>query len=88
VYENYNKFITATDTIRQMQTDFVSIEEHMDRLSSNMHKITQLSDRLGTALADKRDSVNRLAVANRTLKNLQFLFDLPNTLQVGSDSNA
>lgn len=81
MYENYNKFITATDTIRKMQTDFSSIERQMDRLANSMQEISALSDRLGASLSNKRDNVHRLAAANSTLKQLQFLFDLPQTLQ-------
>ena len=30
VYENYNKFISATDTIRRMKDDFKHMEEQME----------------------------------------------------------
>ena len=36
VYENYNKFISATDTIRQMKTNVVNMEEEMGRLGDNI----------------------------------------------------
>merc|ERR1719285_1061465 len=32
VYENYNKFIAATETIRKMRVDFRSMEEEMDQV--------------------------------------------------------
>lgn len=46
VYENYNKFITATDTIRKMKTDFKKMETEMDLLASKMKQITQFSDQI------------------------------------------
>lgn len=46
VYENYNKFITATDTIRKMKTDFKKMETEMDLLGSKMKQITQFSDKI------------------------------------------
>lgn len=46
VYENYNKFITATDTIRKMKTDFKKMETEMDLLGSKMKQITQFSDQI------------------------------------------
>lgn len=36
VYENYNKFIAATDTIRSMKSNVDSMEADMDQLRSNM----------------------------------------------------
>lgn len=36
VYENYNKFITATDTIRAMKTNVDGMESDMDQLKVNM----------------------------------------------------
>lgn len=36
VYENYNKFIAATDTIRSMKVNVDSMEADMDQLRSNM----------------------------------------------------
>ena len=40
IYENYAKFIAATDTIKQMKTDFKQMEEEMNQLSGNMAAIT------------------------------------------------
>lgn len=36
VYENYNKFIAATDTIRAMKTNVDGMESDMERLKTNM----------------------------------------------------
>jgi len=43
VYENYNKFILATDTIRKMKTDFREMEDKMGLLSSNIGLIAENS---------------------------------------------
>lgn len=43
VYENYNKFISATDTIRKMKTDFKKMETEMNLLVSKMTSITEFS---------------------------------------------
>lgn len=81
VYENYNKFITATDTIRKMKTDFVKMEEEMDKLTQNMDKITDFSYQVAEGLSGRRRDVQRLVKASGTLKQLEFLFKLPATLQ-------
>ena len=43
VYENYNKFISATDTIKQMRVDFRDMEEEMDQLAEKMKALTDRS---------------------------------------------
>lgn len=35
VYDNYNKFISATDTIRKMKTDFHKMDDEMHQLSES-----------------------------------------------------
>ena len=78
VYENYNKFISATDTIRQMKNRRVDGTQ-MLRLETN----------IGTIRPRARRSTRRLGAAqparlNGVKKNhtkLQFLMDLPARLQ-------
>lgn len=54
VYENYNKFISATDTIRDMKTNVENMEEEMQRLTANMDTITLVSDNITATLAPRR----------------------------------
>lgn len=54
VYENYNKFISATDTIRKMKTDFKQMETEMESLGQKMSKITSFSDQINGTLQVKR----------------------------------
>ena len=42
VYENYNKFISATDTIRRMKDDFKHMEEQMEVLLTNQNSFNFL----------------------------------------------
>ncbi len=55
VYENYNKFISATDTIRQMKHNVVNMEEEMHHLSESMKQITSLSSNINTTLGPNRE---------------------------------
>ena len=48
VYENYNKFIAATETIRKMRVDFRGMEEEMDQLANSMTNITSFSAQVWT----------------------------------------
>ena len=43
VYENYNKFIAATDTIRRMRENVAGMEQEMGRLQAHMDSIGECS---------------------------------------------
>lgn len=77
VYENYNKFISATDTIRKMKTDFKQMETEMESLAQKMNTITANSDRINSTLQDTRTQLTRLSGKHSLLKRLQFLSSLP-----------
>lgn len=64
VYENYNKFISATDAIRQMQSDFKNMEHEMDKLASTMSEITSSSDQITGTLQDTRSQLTKLYEKN------------------------
>ncbi|XP_026075598.1 vacuolar protein sorting-associated protein 51 homolog [Carassius auratus] len=77
VYENYNKFISATDTIRKMKNDFKKMEDEMDCLSANMTAITEFSARISGTLQDQHAQITKLSGVHTLLRKLQFLFELP-----------
>ncbi|XP_052229082.1 vacuolar protein sorting-associated protein 51 homolog isoform X2 [Dreissena polymorpha] len=81
VYENYNKFISATDTIRKMKNDFRKMEDEMDHLATNMSRITEFSGSVSQTLDDRRQQITKLAGVHSLLKKLQFLFELPARLK-------
>ncbi|XP_044726540.1 vacuolar protein sorting-associated protein 51 homolog [Chrysoperla carnea] len=82
VYENYNKFISATDTVRKMKTDFKKMEDEMDLLASNMDSITSFSEQISSTLQDTRQRISKLSGIHSLLKRLQFLFKLPTKLKL------
>ncbi|XP_064407965.1 vacuolar protein sorting-associated protein 51 homolog isoform X2 [Latimeria chalumnae] len=77
VYENYNKFISATDTIRKMKNDFKKMEDEMDCLATNMAAITEFSARISGTLQDQHQQITKLSGVHTLLRKLQFLFELP-----------
>lgn len=81
VYENYNKFILATDTIRQMKSDFKVMEDEMEKLVSDMSNIATFANDISSNLQDRRQQITKLSNIHELLKNLQFLFDLPKNLK-------
>lgn len=59
VYENYNKFISATDTIRKMAQNVEGMEAEMTDLKSSMDRIADNSARVNSSLeseTEKRDT--------------------------------
>ena len=85
VYENYNKFIAATDTIRKMRGDVASMEQEMEKLTATMDQVGASSGALNTSLASKRDDVDKLVGVRRLLQKLEFLFELPAKLGAAID---
>ncbi|KAK7872847.1 hypothetical protein R5R35_006718 [Gryllus longicercus] len=81
VYENYNKFISATDTVRKMKSDFKKMEDEMDLLAKNMESITSFSEQISCTLQDTRQQISELSGVHSMLKRLQFLFKLPTQLK-------
>ncbi|XP_066575064.1 vacuolar protein sorting-associated protein 51 homolog [Amia ocellicauda] len=80
VYENYNKFISATDTIRKMKNDFKKMEDEMDCLATNMAAITAFSACISSTLQDQHAQITKLSGVHSLLRKLQFLFELPGRL--------
>ncbi|XP_053603477.1 vacuolar protein sorting-associated protein 51 homolog [Plodia interpunctella] len=87
VYENYNKFISATETVRKMRSDFKIMQEEMNKLSENINKITTFSSQISESLKDSGNNVSRLCGTRQLLDKLQFLFLLPTQLNKAIDEN-
>jgi hypothetical protein len=77
VYENYSKFISATDTIRTMKNNVNDMKAEMDALVKNMEGIASRMQVVNSFLGGKRAKVDKLVSVRRLLKRLDFLFDLP-----------
>ncbi|KAG7400834.1 Vacuolar protein sorting-associated protein 51 [Phytophthora boehmeriae] len=80
VYENYNKFISATDTIRKMKNNVASMEDEVGRVVASMDTITAKSESINVALAPQRSKVEKLIGVRRLLKRFEFIFELPQRL--------
>eukprot|EP00908_Phaeocystis_cordata_P021444 Transcript_3797.p1 GENE.Transcript_3797~~Transcript_3797.p1 ORF type:complete len:780 (-),score=452.24 Transcript_3797:188-2527(-) len=81
VYENYNKFISATDTIRKMKNRVEEMETQMGQLEGTMETISSASDSVNSSLSERRSQLEGLNGVKRNLAKLQFLMDLPARLQ-------
>ncbi|XP_071618244.1 vacuolar protein sorting-associated protein 51 homolog isoform X1 [Heliangelus exortis] len=81
LYENYNKFISATDTIRKMKVDFRRMEAEMDDLAANMAAISTSSARVSAALQEGHRRGAQLAGVQALLRKLQSLVEVPGRLR-------
>ncbi|KAN0025112.1 hypothetical protein ACTFIV_009528 [Dictyostelium citrinum] len=80
VYDNYTKFINATDIIKKMKTNVENMEEGMALLSKNMDLITNCSEKINSTLSVRRDRIDQLSGLQKLLQKLQFLTALPSSL--------
>ncbi|PIO67866.1 Vps51/Vps67 protein [Teladorsagia circumcincta] len=85
VYENYNKFLTATSTVRKIQDEFNLLDSEMESLSRNMKNISALIGELSGVLGGGREGVAQLGSSYKVVKSLQSIFELPNILQASFD---
>lgn len=92
LYDNYPKFIDATDKMQEMKDNVESMEEEMNTLLTNMKSIAASCNKIEDALAPNRDKVEDLVGVDRMLKRLDFLLELPGRLtkcvEIGQFSRA
>lgn len=85
VYENYSKFIDATDAIKSIGTNVSSVscdnEYGLDRLLLGIERIQAASSRSEELLRYSRDSVAEKLRIQRLLTRLDALLSLPQTLR-------
>ena len=77
VYENYTKFISATDTIGKMKDGVEGMEDEMQSLAATITKISEGSNRINTNLSEHRGKIDKLTGVRRLVTKLQFLMELP-----------
>ncbi|KAJ1956350.1 hypothetical protein EC988_001397, partial [Linderina pennispora] len=80
VYENYSKFISATETIRKMKEDADYMDAEMEKLTKRVNEISTRTDTVNSKFAEKREAIQRLNAEHRLMSKLQFLFALPDQL--------
>ena len=82
VYENYSKFIDATDAIKSIGTNVTNAgESGLDRLNLGMERVAQASARSDQLLRASREAVAEKLRIQRLLTRLDALLCLPKTLR-------
>jgi len=82
VYDNYNKFISATDTVKSVKKKIDAMEEELAKLKSSVGKIGSSYEKINGKLENKWKEIRRLDSIESDLDKLQFLRELPNILKV------
>ncbi|EPY30533.1 hypothetical protein STCU_04019 [Strigomonas culicis] len=77
VYRNYAKFISATDTIREMHNNISEMDTKLQALTSNVSNIDQVSHQITGTLHEHRNKIEETVKVNRLMKKAQFLVGLP-----------
>ena len=88
VYDNYSKFISATDTIRSMRHNVSDIEGEIAGLVSKMEKIRADTAGLNDRMSEKRGKIEKLVRLQSLVKKLTFLFELPERLRQAIEMDA
>ncbi|ESR57731.1 vacuolar protein sorting-associated protein 51-like [Citrus sinensis] len=88
VYENYSKFISATDTIKRMNSNIVGMEANMEQLLEKIKSVQSRSDGVNTSLSEKREHIEKLHCKRNLLRKVQFIYDLPARLGKCTESEA
>jgi hypothetical protein len=81
VYENYSRFIDATDAIRSIGVHVTANEQALQQLSLSVHQLDEQSRALEDTLGPLRDQVAEKIRVRRLLTRLDTLLKLPATLQ-------
>lgn len=81
VYENYSRFIDATDAIRSIGVNVQANEHGLSRLSKGMQIVDEQSRVVEEDLGDLRDAVAEKIRMKRLLTRLDALLKLPKTLK-------
>jgi len=81
VYENYSKFISATDAIRSIGQSVDLSNEGLDKLNARMERMEVNTTLLEKELSQKRKQVVEKLKLKRLLARLTRLVELPSTLK-------
>jgi len=81
VYENYSRFIDATDAIKSIGVNVTANEDGLVRLTSGMKSIDDKSRGVEESLGTLRDQLAEKIRVKRLLTRLDALLKLPQTLR-------
>ncbi len=81
VYDNYNKFISATDTVKSVKKKIDAMEEELSKLKTSVGRINVSHDKINGRVEHKWKEIRRLDAIEKDLDKLKFLRELPSILK-------
>ena len=81
VFENYSKFISSIDTVREMKDNICAVDGKLRVLEQSMDKISSLALKIDSTFAVKRKEIQKLDTINKDLEKLKNLCEFPSILQ-------
>jgi hypothetical protein len=78
VYENYNKFISATDTIRSMRSKVDGMESKMADVKVSIGHIAENNSALDDKMEARRTRFDELNTVRDVMSKLGQVFEIPN----------
>ena len=88
VYENYNKFISATDTIRSMRTKVDGMEEKMTQVKEKIKRIAEKNAVVDEKMGERRNRFDELNTVRDVMSKLNDVFELPNKCRISMERGA
>ncbi|KAL8444063.1 hypothetical protein Emag_005716 [Eimeria magna] len=82
VYENYGKFLSATETVRRVRQAMGDVEGQLQSLSSSVASIESSSGQLMATVHDRAAGIEDLVAFRQLIEQLQWLSTLPELLRL------
>lgn len=67
VFENYSKFISSIDTVREMKDNICLVDDKLKVLEKSMDKISSLALKIDSTFSVKRKEIQKLDTINKDL---------------------
>jgi len=81
VYEKYNKFISATDIVKDIKNNMNELDVELENLKSSISKITSSYGNIDNKLKYKWKEIRRLDTLETNLKKIESLRLLPDAFK-------
>ena len=88
VYENYAKFISATDIVSDVGKNVAVMEGKIAELKTRMQQTTAKATAVDQSLSLKRDQVEQLSGVRSLINKLQAAFEVPGKMRIALDRGA
>ncbi|KAJ9081155.1 Vacuolar protein sorting-associated protein 51 [Entomophthora muscae] len=80
VYENYSRFIRASESITSIKDNIQDISSELRSASVSIDSLASTLENIGTGLHENKTKLDLVYRKNATLKQFQFILELPRRL--------